>query len=122
MTATRSLLFAAALCALPLAASADPWQGLWAADPAWCKNAGKIGSVPEAPIRMTGKRIEGYENACPIKSVRRLGPKNAWHLVIECVGEGVRYDEHSVLMLDDDGQLWRWFGSGAPIAFSRCPG
>jgi hypothetical protein len=103
------------------AAQADePWTGIWAADPAWCVWADRVGSHNPAPIEITETEVNGLENFCAITSVTQIGQMNAWRLVLECSSEGDTYDDATLVMLESRDILWRWFGAGEPVRFTRC--
>ncbi len=105
---------------LPMAALAEPWHGIWSADPEWCANAARIGSVTPAPIDLTDTEMRGYENTCDIISADALSGLNAWELGMECHSEGDVYDEKRLVMVDD-ATLFMWFGAEEPVRFDRCP-
>lgn len=102
-------------------ALADSWHGIWTAEPEWCRHAEFVGSRTPAPIEMTAEYVAGYENTCRVLDVRQLGTMQAWHLTLECQSEGSVFDDATVVMIGEDGTLWRWFGAGDPVRFTRCP-
>lgn len=113
------LIFAAAL--IPGAALAtEPFEGIWAAEPDWCAFADRIGSHDPAPVRITATEIAGLENTCHITAIEARPDENLWHLTLACEGEGQTYDERTTLMLGDENTLWRWYGAGEPLRFTRC--
>ena len=114
-------LLAIAVLLLPGFADAEPWQGVWTADPAWCVNADRIGAATPAPILITAEQIAGYENTCWIRKVTPVGTMNAWHFTLECESEGSTYDDQTIVMIGDDNSIWQWFGIGEPVRFQRCP-
>ncbi len=99
-------------------ATAEPWQGIWAADPGWCVNAGRIGSVTPAPIALTAAEFLGYENSCDLNGIEDTG-LNAWVIDMACQSEGDIYDERRVVMVAGD-DMYMWFGTQAPVHFTRC--
>ena len=99
-------------------ATAEPWQGIWTADPAWCVNAGRIGSVTPAPVALTAAEFLGYENSCELSRVEDTG-LNAWVIDMACQSEGGIYDERRVVMVAGD-DMYMWFGTQAPVHFTRC--
>ena len=121
--AKRNAIFLALLAVLGAAqpVAAEPWHGIWTAEPDWCRNAEYVGSRTPAPIQMTAEFVAGYENTCRVLDVRQVGTMQAWHLVLEGQSEGSVYDDATVVMLGDEGTMWRWFGAGDPVRFTRCP-
>jgi len=116
----RALLPAAVLAlALPGAASAADWTGIWTTDPAWCKYKDQIGGHDPAPVRFTATEITGLENTCKINSIEKLGELSAWRLSLTCTGEGMTNDQETILMLAGDGALWQ-FDDYEPLRFTRC--
>lgn len=115
----KRALLPALLLATP--AMAEPWQGIWSADPVWCVNAGQIGSVTPAPIALSATELLGYENSCAIEGVQAMDGLNAWVLGLSCQGEGESYQEDRLVMVDGD-TLYMWWGVDAPIRFVRCAG
>ena len=39
---------------------------------------------------------------------------------LTCSGEGMTYDEETLLMLSEDGRLWPFDGFSEPYAYVRC--
>jgi hypothetical protein len=117
-----SRVLAIALMVLsPAAAAADTWwQGIWAWDKAWCKDAAWIGSVTPAPIAITSSEVLGYENSCRIFRADEMRALNAVQLQLECQSEGETYDE-SRLIMKGENSIWMWFGADEPLKFHRCP-
>ncbi len=112
----------AAFSAAPGAADQPlPFEGIWTAAPDWCRYADQIGSHDPAPIEITGTEIHGLENFCKITSRTGREGWNWWALDLSCAAEGEEYEDGTVLMLEDESTLWRWFGGGEPIRFTRCP-
>ena len=78
----RALLPAAVLAlALPGAAIAAEWTGIWIVDPAWCKYKDQIGGHDPAPARVTATEITGQEITweMAMNSKQDLTPKKlAW--------------------------------------------
>ena len=114
------LTWLAALIWVPTLTLAEPWQGIWSAEPDWCANADRIGSVTPAPIAITADELLGYENSCDITAVAEITDLNAWQIDITCFSEGDDYEERRLLMVDRD-RLWIWAGVDDPVAFERCP-
>ena len=97
---------------------AEPWQGIWTADPAWCANADRIGSVTPAPIALTETEFLGYENSCDLTGVEKV-TENGWVLEMTCMSEGDTYDERRIVMVAGD-DMFMWFGREKPVHFTRC--
>lgn len=109
-----------ALLAAPAAAAEAAWHGLWAADPAWCPGAAGAGAGDGTPVEFTADTVRGRETACRVEDVAS-DDENAFHVVTSaCEGEGMIWAQVDVLMLADDGAMWRWMGHGAPIRLVRC--
>jgi hypothetical protein len=104
-----------------LAATAEPWEGIWAYDPDWCQFAGRIGSHAPAPIEITATEVNGLENFCDVAAVTPgPGGNPWWSLTLDCAAEGDTYDAATLLMLENPDTLWRFDGAGAPVRFTRC--
>lgn len=114
------VVLAGAAWGSPVLAEPPAWTGVWAAEPEWCRYAGQIGSHNPAPILITGTTVEGLENFCDITRVRGNDGYRYWELALTCHAEGDHYEETTLLMLEDENTLWRWFGAGAPLRFTRC--
>lgn len=114
----RTLLCAAALLAPALAgpAAADDWEGVWAADPAWCGGGGE-GSA----ITVTAETVEGRENRCEITNVSPLGVGESWRVDQLCTGEGMTDRTSELFMLTSEGALVRYTQEGIAIWMTRCP-
>ncbi len=97
-----------------------PWVGKWAADPAWCADADKIGRKTPAPVELTPTEFLGYENSCTITKVVQPGSMQAWLLKLECQSEGSVYDDEMLVAVNRDGRLWWIDGASEPAAFTRC--
>ena len=102
--------------------AAPAWEGIWAAEADWCRFADKVGSHTPAPIALSRRSVDGYENSCAVTSVSQIGELRAWRLGLECQSEGASYDEDTLVMLESDDVLWRFWGTGAPVKFVRCSG
>lgn len=109
-----------AMICLPALAQADPWHGIWSAEPDWCVNAERIGSVTPAPILLSASEMLGYENSCDITAVDEVDGLSAWQIDITCQSEGDLYEERRLIMVDGD-RMWMWFGADEPLLFTRCP-
>jgi hypothetical protein len=108
------------LPALPAAAQEEPWHGIWAADPAWCAYADRIGSHEPAPVEFTAEAVRGLETAC---AVAEAAPdyENSFYVVTSvCTGEGTTWAQVEVLMLGEGEVMWRWTGTGEPVRLTRC--
>jgi hypothetical protein len=118
----RSLhhLILIALLAAPAAArAAEPYEGRWTEEPAWCGNTRRNGD--EIPIIITRHSIEQFASLCRVQSVRRRGA--AWWLDTFCRDEGEdtkqRIPNRFELRVDGDKLSMR---DGAGVRnFTRCP-
>lgn len=120
------VLAIAVLAFAPVGAEAGEWwQGNWAWDKAWCKDAARIGSVTPAPIAITPTEVLGYENSCAIVEAHELRDLSATRLRLECRSEGDVFEDSRLLMWDGenagDAAIWIWSGAGEPLKFHRCP-
>jgi len=118
----RTALFLSILFGFTATAQAEnpAWVGIWTAEPEWCQWAHLVGSHNPAPIQITQTEVNGLENFCDVKSVDEIQPGGAWTLALDCSSEGDTYSDQTLLMLEDNDTLWRWFGAGAPVRFTRC--
>jgi len=118
----RGLVLLAVLLAPGAVSAQEWWQGVWAAEPAWCAAMDQVGSVTPAPIAITEREVVGYENTCDINDIKRLHRAGVVYLRLSCQSEGSTFDEDRVLMrVDETGlAIWIWQGSGDPILFQRC--
>ncbi len=118
----RGIGISAVLALTPVPALAAPpdWAGIWAAEPAWCQWADRVGSHDPAPIELTETEVNGLENFCEIRGVNRIGFDRAWVLDLACSSEGDEYDDRTLLMLETPDILWRWYGAGEPVRYTRC--
>lgn len=109
---------AAALLSLALAgpAAANDWEGVWAADPAWCGGDGK-----GSPVTITAQAVEGLENRCEITNVSPLGVAESWRVDQLCSGEGMTNRASDLFLLTSDGALVRYTDEGMAIWMTRCP-
>jgi hypothetical protein len=111
---------AVVLTALPAAAQEEPWHGIWTADPAWCAHADAIGSHDPAPVEFSAGAVRGLETDCDVADVQ-ADYENSFYLVTsECAAEGETWPQVDVLMLGEDGAMWRWMGYGEPVRLTRC--
>lgn len=97
------------------AGAAEPWEGLWAADPAWCAGGGE-----GAPVRITASAFEGLENRCEIAGIQPLGVGRSWRADLLCTGEGMTDRTSELFLLDSDGALVRYTEDGLAIRMTRC--
>ena len=109
-------ILAAALIFLAAAApaiAAEPYEGRWAEDPAWCGNSRAAGS-DRMPMTITRKSVETFASRCVVMSVRRVGA--LWRLQTNCRDEGhdlteppvpntfiLRVDGDQLFLRDDRG-------------------
>ena len=90
-----------ALLGLPEAAAAQarPFEGLWGASRAACRD-------PDGVDRMeiTGERFFWYETRCRAQAVAAAGPRS-WTTRLACEGEGKRYTARPRLTLATPNRL-----------------
>ena len=95
------------------ALAAEPYEGRWADDPAWCKNT-RQSNTDELPIVISRKSIETFASFCRVLSTTRKGA--AWWLHTSCRDEGqtetepraqitfvLRVDGNRLYLRDDTG-------------------
>jgi hypothetical protein len=64
------LIALAVLLAAPVSAiAAEPYEGRWTQDPAWCANTRRNGD--EIPITITRQSVEQFASFCRVQAVRR---------------------------------------------------
>ncbi len=118
--ASRAVLLSLVLCVPGQSNAQEWWQGIWAADAAWCAMSDQIGNVTPAPIALTETEIVGYENSCTISDVIDMPKVAATRLTLRCQSEGSSFVEDRLVMAGDKSSLWMWFGYGEPMRFHRC--
>ena len=114
----RLLIALALLAPLSAARAAEPYEGRWTEDPAWCGNTRRNGD--EIPIIITRQSVEQFASLCRVQSVRRSGA--TWRLDTLCRDEGEdanqRIPNRFVLRVDGDKLLMR---DGAGVRnLTRC--
>ena len=118
----RAALLVLALAAAPALAQEEPWHGVWAADPAWCAYADRIGSHDPARVAFSAEAVRGLGTACAVAEVVP-DYENSFYIVTSvCAGEGMTWPQVDVLMMAGDGAMWRWAGTGEPVRLTRCEG
>lgn len=113
----KPLSLAALLAALAGPAIAgEPWEGLWAADPALCAAGG------EAAERFSVSEMPGAAGAAPCAVVDLWSDYEFSYFTVtsECAGDGTSWFQVDVLMLGEGGNLWRWTGQGEPQHMTLC--
>lgn len=111
----RTFAIAALLALAAPADAADPWEGSWAADPAWCEGGGE-----GSPVRITAGAFEGLENRCEIEGVTPLGVGQSWRLDLLCTAAGMTDRAAELFLLAEDGALIRYTEDGFAIRMTRC--
>jgi hypothetical protein len=107
------------LAALAHALAAEPYEGRWTEDPAWCRNTS---GTDELPITITRQSIEQFASSCRVLSIRRKG--SVWRIRTSCRDEGQDASEPRtpvtyVLSLDGDRLTLR--DSTGELKLTRCP-
>jgi hypothetical protein len=115
-----ALTASALAAASPASAETEPWHGIWAADPAWCAFADEIGRRDPAPVLFSAEEMRGLETSCRVADVLSDYEFGYYVVTSECAGEGMTWAQVDVLMLGEEGVLWRWMGGGEPIRLTRC--
>ena len=96
------------------ALAAEPYEGRWIEDPAWCRNTRKSGT-DELPITISRRLIETFASFCRVMSVVRTS-RSTWRLRTGCRDEGqteneprtpvtfeLRVDGNRLTLRDDTG-------------------
>jgi hypothetical protein len=110
------LALASLLLSTVCASAAEPWEGVWATDAAWCKNK----SDQELLVRYSSKAITSKETDCKVTKVTRVQKTSAWIVDQACAGDGGTWDTRDILMVTDDGDLIRFTDDGFAITMTRC--
>jgi hypothetical protein len=123
----RGLILAVALCAAFTAggmasARADvAWAGVWTSNVAHCKLKNKVGDSDMAPIRLTAKAFDGYENSCSIDAVKQGAFPHTWTVSLSCLSEGEQAKFQKMFILSfDDKDLHMVDETGSVTTFHRC--
>ena len=102
----------------PQSVAAYPFEGLWANSFTDCSL--EPGSVEEAPILITSKRMVGYENECAVTDVTVIDEAaGRYELARSCMGEGETYEEVASLRISGDTLMFQ--SSGGSVTWLRCP-
>jgi hypothetical protein len=124
---TRSLrllvLLTLVLLATPLSAlAAEPYEGRWAEDLAWCRNT-RASGTDEMPITITRRSVETFASFCRVLSAIRTA-RAMWRLRTSCRDEGQTEKEPrtpvTFLMRVDGNSLYLRDNTGVQN-FTRCP-
>jgi hypothetical protein len=122
--AVLALMFAAlALSPTSSALAAEPYEGRWAEDIAWCRNT-RASGTDNVPITITRRAIETFASSCRVRSTIRKGTD--WHLRTSCRDEGQsenepRTDVTFVLRIDGDRLYLRDSDDTGVQTLTRCP-
>jgi hypothetical protein len=109
----------AAGLSLPCAATAQSdWKGYWAADAAWCANAGQVGD--RTPDYYSADGVFGLEWSCEILSVVPTGIGQSWAVRMDCLDMGVSYPSHQIFMITRNDRLLILDQSGETHDLVRC--
>jgi hypothetical protein len=111
------------LLAIGLAATAavtaqarEPYEGIWAAEAAWCKN--KPFESDDTPIVIRRRRLEGLENRCTFVSIAKRG--EVWRVRAVCRGEGMTERRRFAFQRRGAQLVIRWDGDADGILYTRC--
>jgi hypothetical protein len=99
------------------ALAAQPFEGSWSENPAWCSNPGMI---DEQPIRITSDSLELYVQGCIIKKVKKIA--NGFQLETVCREEGeeeINQSRYDLSLRGDQMTLLR--DDGFKLELQRCP-
>ena len=108
------------LLASPAAAEVPEWAGYWAAEPEWCAQASRIGSVTPAPIYLADTEMLGHENSCDIVFTEPGPMPGTYVQSLMCQSEGSEYDEDQMLFLSGDGDVLHIWSGAFMTRFERC--
>jgi hypothetical protein len=121
----RGLMMAVALFAAFAAGGASSaraevaWAGIWTGNVARCKL--KAGDSDAAPIRITAKEFEGYENSCSIDAAKQGAFPRTWTVSLTCMSEGQQAKEQKMFIVShDNADLHIVDESGSVTTFHRC--
>ena len=115
----RRLAIAIVLMPFPVQAAPE-WAGYWAAEPGWCANAARVGSVTPAPIYLAETEMLGYENSCDVIYAEPGPMAHSWVMGLECHAEGSAYEEEQMLFLSGDGAVLHIWSGALMTRFERC--
>jgi hypothetical protein len=120
MTRSRRLIALAVLLAAPAGAiAAEPYEGRWTEDLAWCRNTRRNGD--EIPITITRHSVEQFASLCRVQAVRRSGA--TWRLDTLCRDEGEDAEQRIAnrFELRVDGDKLVMHDTAGVRHFTRCP-
>lgn len=98
----------------------NPWVGIWAVDPSWCKFADQIGEHDPAPVRIDPSRLVGLERSCRITAQRLSVSPGKWQLTEICEGEGATSTERKIVTVAADFGSMSMADRERTIRFVRC--
>jgi hypothetical protein len=121
MMASPRLLFSIAflLTTLTQALAAQPYQGRWTENPAWCRNTS---GTDELPITITRRSIDAFASSCRVLSVKRVGAE--WRIRTSCRDEGQDATEPRVkntFVLRLAGDRMTMHDMNGVVTLTRCP-
>ncbi|HOV03563.1 MAG TPA: hypothetical protein PLJ34_02095 [Hyphomicrobiales bacterium] len=110
-----SIALFGALVVSGAALAAEPYEGKWAAEAAWCRNT--PATTDQVPITVSARGIEGYESSCPFTSVTR---KDGNYVAkAKCSGEGETWTETYVMAVEGR-TLTLTYEDGSSVKFVKC--
>jgi hypothetical protein len=101
----------------PALAGSAAYVGVWAQKPADCKEA--VGNGSASPMKITPKKIYGWEYECDIKRVSTS--RSGWAMRLSCASEGTESPETMRFKISPEGHLHET-GSWGTHDYVRCPG
>ena len=115
------LLTTALLCLAitpTLALSAQPWEGYWTHNAAYCANAGEVGE--QTPDHYSRKGFFGLEWGCDVTNLQPTGYPQSWSVTLQCMAEGYEYNEERLMLLSQTDRLLFLNQSGVIANMVRC--
>jgi len=116
------LVLVLVLAPAPDARAAQPYEGRWAEDAAWCRNTRKSGT-DEMPVTITRRSIETFAAMCRVLSAVRTS-RAVWRLRTSCRDEGQTEDESrariNFVLRVDGNRLYLRDDTGVSN-LTRCP-
>jgi hypothetical protein len=117
----RTGLLALTLAPLATAALAQDrpaWEGYWAANAAWCENAGKVGEGTPDYYGPSG--IYGLEWSCEVRSAVPIGIGQSWAVRMQCFDTGETFSSDQIFMITKDDRLLLITEYGEMTDLVRC--
>ncbi|MFT7596756.1 MAG: hypothetical protein ACI8R4_004098 [Paracoccaceae bacterium] len=102
------------------AQTAPPWEGYWAANAAWCAQAGEVGEGTPDWYGRDG--LFGLEWSCDISRIAPIGMAQSWAVGLACLDAGYEFHESQIFLLTDNDRLLILDETGVTANLVRCAG